>query len=106
VDVNIPDNTMMAPGQEFTKTWKIKNIGSCAWGEGYKLIFSYGEKMTGEAQPLTAAIAPGQEVDVSVTFKAPDLAGTYFSFWTLQNDKGIPFLGNDDKALYVQIIVQ
>ena len=106
VDVNIPDNTAMAPGQEFTKTWKIENTGNCAWGEGYKLIFSYGEEMAGEAQPFTAAIAPGQEVDVSVTFKAPDLAGTYFSFWTLQNAKGVPFLGNDDKALYVQIIVQ
>jgi len=106
VDVNIPDNTAMTPGQDFTKTWLIKNIGNCAWGEGYKLIFSYGEKMAGEAQPLTAAIAPGQEVQVSVNFKAPDLAGTYFSFWTLQNAKGVPFLGNDDKALYVQIIVQ
>src|SRR5215510_8169420 len=29
VDVNIPDNTVMTPGQDFTKTWKIKNIGSC-----------------------------------------------------------------------------
>lgn len=106
VDVNIPDNTTMTPGQDFTKTWLIKNTGNCAWGEGYKLIFSYGEKMTGEAQPFTAAIAPGQEVQVSVNFKAPDLAGTYFSFWTLQNAKGVPFLGNDDKALYVQIIVQ
>ena len=106
VDVNIPDNTIMSPGQDFTKTWKIKNTGIGAWGEGYKLIFSYGEKMAGEAQPFTAAIAPGQEVDVSVNFKAPDLAGTYFSFWTLQNDKGIPFLGNDNKALYVQIVVQ
>jgi hypothetical protein len=106
VDVNIPDNTVMTPGQDFTKTWLIKNTGNCAWGEGYKLIFSYGEKMTGEAQPFTAAIAPGQEVQVSVSFKAPDLAGTYFSFWTLQNAKGVPFLGNDDKALYVQIIVQ
>jgi len=106
VDVNIPDNTAMSPGEEFTKTWKIKNTGNCAWGEGYKLIFSYGEEMSGAAQPFTAAIAPGQEVDVSVTFKAPDLAGTYFSFWTLQNAKGVPFLGNDDKALYVQIIVQ
>jgi hypothetical protein len=106
VDVNIPDNTVMTPGQDFTKTWLIKNIGNCAWGEGYKLIFSYGEKMSGEAQPLTAAIAPGEEVQVSVNFKAPDLAGTYFSFWTLQNAKGVPFLGNDDKAMYVQIIVQ
>lgn len=106
VDVNIPDNTPMAPGQEFVKTWKIKNIGACTWGEGYKMVFSYGEKMEGVAQPLGAAIAPGQEVDVSVQFTAPDLPGTYFSVWTLQNAKGIPFQGNDNKALYVQIVVQ
>ena len=106
VDVNVPDNTVMSPGEDFTKTWLIKNIGSCAWGEGYKLIYSYGERMAGEAQPLTAAIAPGQEVEVSVNFKAPDLAGTYFSFWTLQNALGVNFLGNDNKALYVQIVVQ
>jgi hypothetical protein len=106
VDVNIPDNTVMSPGQDFVKTWKIKNIGACTWGEGYELVFSYGEEMDGEPQPLTAAIAPGQEVEVSVQFTAPDLAGSYFSFWTLQNDKDIPFLGNDNKALYVQILVQ
>lgn len=106
VDVNIPDNTVMSPGQDFVKTWKIKNIGACTWGEGYELVFSYGEEMDGEPQPLTAAIAPGQEVEVSVQFTAPNLAGSYFSFWTLQNDKNIPFLGNDNKALYVQILVQ
>ena len=106
VDVNIPDNTVMTPGQDFTKTWRIKNIGSCTWGEGYKLIYSYGEKMSGVPQALTAAIAPGQEVDISVQFKAPTQAGSYFSFWTLQNPKGIAFQGNDGKALYVQIIVQ
>jgi hypothetical protein len=106
VDVNVPDNTIMTPGQEFIKTWKIKNIGACTWGEGYKLIFSYGEKMDGVAQALPGAIAPGQEVDVSVQFKAPADAGRYFSFWTLQNPSGISFLGNDNKALYVQILVQ
>lgn len=106
VDVNIPDNTPVSPGQDFVKTWKIKNIGACTWGEGYKMVFSYGEKMNGVAQPLSAAIAPGQEVDVSVQFTAPDLPGTYFSVWTLQNAKGIPFQGNDNKALYVQVVVQ
>jgi Ig-like domain from next to BRCA1 gene len=106
VDVNIPDNTVMTPGQDFTKTWKIKNIGTCTWGDGYKLIFSYGEKMSGEAQPLPGAIAPGQEVEVSVNFKAPATAGTYLSSWTLQNAKGIAFQGNDNKVLYVQIVVQ
>jgi len=106
VDVNVPDNTVVSPGQEFIKTWKIKNIGTCTWGEGYKLIFSYGEKMDGVAQPIGAAIAPGQEVDVSVQFTAPDLPGTYTSLWTLQNPKGIAFQGNDNKVLYVQIVVQ
>jgi len=106
VDVNVPDNTVISPGQVFTKTWKIKNVGICTWGEGYKMIFSYGDKMSGEAQPLTAAIAPDEEVDVSVQFKAPDLPGTYASYWTLQNPKGIAFQGNDGKVLYVQIVVQ
>lgn len=107
VDVNVPDNTVMTPGQEFTKTWKIKNIGSCTWGAGYTMVYSYGDdKMSGQPQPFGAAVAPGQEVDVSVQFKAPDLPGTYTSLWTLQNPKGIAFQGNDGKVLYVRIIVQ
>jgi len=107
VDVNVPDNTTMSPGQDFVKTWKIKNIGSCTWGAGYKLVFSYGDAaLKGQAQPLSAAIAPQQEVDVSVQFTAPDLPGTYTSYWTLQNAKGIAFQGNDNKVLYVQVVVQ
>jgi len=107
LDVNVPDGTTMSPGQEFVKTWKIKNIGSCTWDAGYKLIFSYGdEELRGDAQPLTAAIAPGDEVDVSVQLTAPNLPGRYFSAWTMQNAKGIPFLGNDNKAIIVAIEVQ
>jgi len=106
VDVTVPDNTIMSPGQEFVKTWKIKNIGIGTWGEGYKMIYSYGDKMGGVAQALTAAIAPGQEVEVSVSFKAPALPGTYQSFWTLQNPNGIAFQGNDGKVLYVLITVR
>jgi hypothetical protein len=106
VDVNVPDNTIMSPGQDFIKTWKIKNIGACTWGAGYELVYSYGDEMDGEGQPLSAAVAPGQEVDVSVQYTAPDLAGSYTSYWTLQNPQGIAFQGNDNRVLYVQIIVQ
>lgn len=106
VDVNYPDNSVVSPGEDFTKTWKIKNTGSCAWGDGYALIFSYGERMGGQAAALSAAIAPSQEAEVSVNFTAPELPGTYFSSWTMRNDKGIAFQGNDNKVLYVQIIVQ
>lgn len=111
VDVNVPDDTVMSPGQEFIKTWKIKNIGTCAWGEGYELVFSYSslpndDVLHGVAQPLAASIASQQEVEVSVQFTAPDLPGTYFSVWTMENPAGIAFSGNDNKALYVQIVVQ
>jgi hypothetical protein len=107
VDVNVPDNTVMTPGQDFVKTWKIKNIGSCKWDAGYKLVRSYGDdELVGEAQPLSAAIGPGEEAEVSVSFTAPTLPGTYTSYWTLQNARGIAFQGNDNKVLYVQIVVQ
>lgn len=111
VDVNVPDDTVMSPGQEFIKTWKIKNIGTCSWGEGYELVFSYSsipndDVLNGVAQPLAASIASQQEVEVSVQFTAPDLPGTYFSVWTMENPAGITFLGNEDKALYVRIVVQ
>ena len=111
VDVNVPDDTVMSPGQEFIKTWKIKNIGTCSWGEGYELVFSYSslpneDVLNGVAQPLGASIASQQEVEVSVQFTAPDLPGTYFSVWTMENPAGIAFLGNENKALFVRIVVQ
>lgn len=106
VDVNIPDNTQMTPGQDFVKTWKIKNVGTCTWGAGYAIIFSYGNKMSGVPQPINSVVAPGQEIEISVQFKAPTQIGEYVSAWTLANPKGIPFFGNENKPLYVKIVVK
>lgn len=102
VDVTILDGTAMTPGQEFVKTWKIKNTGSCAWGEGYSLTYSYGERMDGQAIPLGAVVQVGQEVDVSVNFKAPAAIGEYTSAWQMANANGVTF----GKAVFVKIIVQ
>lgn len=102
VDVNVPDNTEMQLGQEFVKTWRVKNNGSCTWGAGYKLTFSYGDQMSGQAQAFTGAVGPGQEVELSVNFKAPTKAGTYLSAWQMTNANGKPF----PKPIYVKIIVK
>ena len=102
VDVNVPDNTEMQLGQEFVKTWLVKNNGSCTWGAGYKLIYSYGDQLSGVAQPFTAVVAPGQEVELSVNFKAPTKAGVYLSGWQLANANGTPF----PRPIYVKIIVK
>ena len=109
LDVTVPDGTPMTPGQDFTKTWKIKNTGICTWDTNYKAIFSYSappnERMNAQPLPLTTLVAPGQEVDVSVQFKAPTTPGEYKGYWQMVNSKGIPF-GTKDFILVVIIVVQ
>lgn len=108
-DVTIPDNTVLTPGQEFVKTWRLRNDGDCVWSTAYALEFVEGDPMgfTG-SQPLAAAVQPGQEVDISVTLTAPGTPGTYRSDWQLSDEQGRFFgLGaNANVSFYVQIVVQ
>ena len=102
-DVTVPDNTNMAPGQDFLKTWRVKNTGSCPWGAGYELVYAeYEFDLDGQAQPLTEVVQPGQEVEVSVQFTAPSEIGNYLSAWQMQNPAGVTF----PVAIFVKIIVQ
>ncbi len=103
IDISVPDNTIMMPGQEFIKIWKVKNVGTCAWGAGYALAFAgTGVKMDGQFISFTEVVQPGQEVEVSVQFKAPSQAGNYVSTWIMQNPRGFTF----PEAIYVKITVQ
>ena len=103
VDVNVPDNTIMSPGQDFIKTWRVKNTGACPWGAGYALVYAgYSDNMSGQFIAMTEVIQPGQEVEVSVQFKAPDKAGEYLSAWTMQNPQGVSF----PEIIFIKIIVQ
>jgi hypothetical protein len=108
VDVNVPDGSQMQPGQQFVKTWRIKNIGTCTWGAGYKPFFSYGsagtsvDPLAGVAQPINGVVGPGQEIEISVQFKAPTKAGEYVSCWAMQNANGTRFFGTSTDRTFVQ----
>lgn len=103
VDVNVPDNTIMSPGQDFIKTWRVKNTGACPWGAGYVLAYAgYADPMSGQFIAMNEVIQPGQEVEVSVQFKAPDVAGEYLSAWSMQNPQGVAF----PERVFIKIIVQ
>ncbi len=101
-DVNVRDGTEMSPGQDFLKTWRIKNTGTCLWGAGYGPVYGYGPKMGGQPIALTTTVNPGEEVEVSIQFKAPDTAGEYKSYWRMENANGAPF----GEFFYVQIVVR
>jgi hypothetical protein len=85
-DVTIPDGTVLAPGTAFTKTWEIRNVGSCTWTTSYALVFAFGNSL-GAASPefLPAAVAPGVTADFSVNMVAPTTAGHYRSYWRFQD---------------------
>ena len=91
-DVTVPDGTVFAPGTDFTKTWRLKNVGTCTWNTSYTLVFLNGEQMGGPSSVnFPGTFAPGQTADLSVTLKAPNTAGTYRGFWMLKNASGTLF---------------
>jgi hypothetical protein len=90
-DASVPDGTVMAAGQEFIKTWKVKNTGTCSWTTGYRLIYSYGEKMGGLPINLTAEVGPNADAEIAVKLKAPLKSGTYSGYWRLANNNGYAF---------------
>lgn len=106
-DINYPDDTGVAAGAEFIKTWKIRNVGTCAWGSGYKLAYAgYTDKMSGVGQPITTVVQPGQDIEVSVQFKAPTKPGVYVSAWTMANPQNVNFFDNRGKPFYVKVVVR
>jgi len=91
-DVTIPDGATMQPGAQFTKTWRLKNVGTCAWTTSYQLVFFSGEKMGGPSSAAFAkAVAVGETVDISVTLTAPSAAGSYRGYWMFKNANGALF---------------
>jgi hypothetical protein len=91
-DVTVPDGTVFTPGQSFTKTWRLKNSGTCAWNTGYSLVFYSGELMSGPASSaLPTPVAPGQTADISVNLIAPANPGSYRGYWMLKNPAGTTF---------------
>ncbi|MCB0118581.1 MAG: hypothetical protein KDD72_06100 [Anaerolineales bacterium] len=92
-DVTIPDGTNFAPNTAFKKTWRLKNIGSCAWNSNdVSLVFDSGEKMGAPASlALPTTVNPGQTVDITVDMTSPNSAGHYFGYWKFKSNAGGPF---------------
>lgn len=107
-DITIPDNTAVAPGAAFTKTWRLSNTGSCTWTTGYKAVFDSGNAMGAPASvALTKDVRPGETLDISVNMIAPATGGTYQGNWKLQDNNGNKF-GLGDAAtevFWVKILV-
>lgn len=87
-DATLPDGANVAPGQSLQKTWRVKNTGTSTW-DGYKLIFVEGDQMGGTSPVSIPTTAPNQEVNISVSLRAPSTTGNKVGYWQIVNRDGV-----------------
>jgi hypothetical protein len=91
-DVTVSDGEEISAGTPFTKTWAVRNDGTCDWSTAYQVIYSSGDQMGGaSATTLSAAIAVGGSGNISVELTAPAESGEYTGYWALANAAGQAF---------------
>lgn len=106
-DLNYTDGSDVLLGAEFTKTWRLKNVGTCSWNNTYKIVFVDGDDLNAPSSTkvTSSTIKPGESVDVSVKLKAPSSEGTYRAYFKLMAPDGTTFgIGpNAANAFWVEI---
>jgi hypothetical protein len=108
-DINYVDDTVVPAGSSFVMKWRLKNVGSCIWTSGYKVIFVSGDAMSAAGStPLTnASVTPGTSVEVGVSMTAPSSPGTYRGNYKLQSSDGTNFgIDAAGNVFYVRIVVE
>lgn len=97
-DVTYDDTNLVPvvnPGQQFVKTWRVMNTGTCAWTNQYSLAFVSGNvpaaQMGGQPVFVKGMVPPGGTYDFSATLVAPQYPGQYQAFWQLNNAQKLPF---------------
>ncbi len=102
VSQSIPDDTVFAPGQTFTMTWTLKNVGTSTWTTDYVLRFFSGNAFGAPNEvPLDREVLPGDTIDITLKMKAPLTAGVYRSDWVLSTGDR----SNFKDSVYLQIKV-
>jgi hypothetical protein len=90
-DVTFPDGEIVTPGQTIDKRWSVQNLGSCDWGEGYRLIhLGQDDFPAPDALALYPARA-GTNAVWQVELQAPLEVGQYVSQWQAQAPDGSTF---------------
>jgi hypothetical protein len=92
-DVNYPDGSYIYLGTGFDKTWRIRNVGTCTWTPSYSIVFTSGYRM---GAPYSSSISnvnvkPGQTVDITLPFEAPETPGSYSGSFYLRSNSGEVF---------------
>lgn len=89
----VPDGTEYPVGKVFTKTWRLKNTGTCTWNSQTSLVWIKGDLMdAGSVNEFTKEdILPNEYAEITIAFQTPPHPGKYKSYWMLRSSTGETF---------------
>ena len=91
-DISTPDGQTFAPGDTFTKIWRVRNSGTCNWTTRYSAAYQNGTRLAAtNSVPLANVVPVGSTYDVAVNMTAPTTPGVYQATWRLRSSGNAPF---------------
>jgi len=101
-DVTIPDGTIVSPGVQFTKIWRMRNEGNSSWPDNTRLIFVSGDRISTVESVTVHNVPITSEIEIAVDMIAPSAPGRYVSYWRLVTPEGNRF----GQKVWVDITVE
>lgn len=87
-----PSPNQFLPGQHFTWTISLKNIGTATWSGKYSLSYSSGIQLANQSSvAIDTVTAPGGVMTLSIPATAPNEYGTHKSEWKFSRPDGVAF---------------
>jgi uncharacterized protein YkwD len=103
--VTVPDYSHFNTHETFTKTWRVKNIGTCSWTSSYSAVYSSGDQLSTTKSVALSNTAPGATWDISLDMAAPSADGKYKVFYQLNNAAGQAMPIDDGNTIWAIITV-
>jgi hypothetical protein len=90
-DVTVPSGTVFAPKEDFVKTWKVANTGTCKWEYQYEIVLLSGNAFNAKTTKLNRVVDVGNWAELSIGMGAPKNPGNYTSYWRMADPNGNQF---------------
>lgn len=106
-DTTIPNDTKVAVGSRFKKTWEIRNVGSVVWEDRFLQRLGPPDgpgRLKCALRSRVQYTEPGQTCHVSVWLTAPSLPTSCYEEWKMVDSTGRILLPNQ-KPLNIAVDV-
>lgn len=103
----MPNGVVVTPGTVFTKIWRIRNIGSCTWPAGIRMVPVTSNFRSDNTEVIERRVRPGQSIDIGVTLVTPNRSGNFSGRFLLRVDRRVDVSNStDDGTFNVRVVAE